>query len=236
MPARVAILLIAATALLYFTGWMYLYYYLESFGFSIFEADIPYHYFFVYAFAVVDAPITQMHQILLALFICGLVYLALRHAIADRIGLSRALAGQQLRRFLRPDALDTRVILPTLAVLGAVLLFFFAHQAARASADAEAERVRLSDEARLVLVGEFTANELSRADAATLSPDVRKFLVRDGGDADREDYQVKVIFADKSRYYLFLKHKKMTTGAAVSLENWRFVFLGAVQRVDGGTD
>lgn len=41
-------------ALLYFTGWMYLYYYLEDFGFSIFEANIPLQFVLVYSFAVLD--------------------------------------------------------------------------------------------------------------------------------------------------------------------------------------
>jgi hypothetical protein len=233
MPARVAILLIAATAWLYFTGWMYLYYYLESFGFSIFEADIPYHYFFVYAFAVVDAPITQMHEILLALFICGLLYLALRHVVADGIGMSRALAGHRVRQFLLPDALDTRIVVSTVTVLGAVLMFFYAHQAARASAGSEAERVRLSANPRLLLVDEITTDELLRFKEKAYSVEIWEFLVQNGQQRAYEDYRVSVVFADKSRYYLFLKHEKADFGASVSLEKWRFVFVGERQKTRG---
>jgi hypothetical protein len=45
---------VAAASLLYFLGWMFLYYYLFNFGIDIFALDIPFYYFFVYAFSALS--------------------------------------------------------------------------------------------------------------------------------------------------------------------------------------
>jgi hypothetical protein len=44
---------IVIAALVYFMGWMFLYYYLLNFGIDIFAVDLPFYYFFVYAFAAI---------------------------------------------------------------------------------------------------------------------------------------------------------------------------------------
>jgi hypothetical protein len=44
---------VVIAALVYFMGWMFLYYYLYDFGIDIFAVDLPFYYFFVYAFAAI---------------------------------------------------------------------------------------------------------------------------------------------------------------------------------------
>lgn len=36
----------------YFTGWIYLYFYLGHFGISLWSVDVPFHFFFIYAYSV----------------------------------------------------------------------------------------------------------------------------------------------------------------------------------------
>lgn len=44
---------VGSAALLYFTGWMYLYYYLLNFQIDMFSVDVPFYFFFIYSFATI---------------------------------------------------------------------------------------------------------------------------------------------------------------------------------------
>ncbi len=229
MPATLALISIAITSWLYFTGWMYLYYYLRSFGFSIFEVDVPFHYFFIYAFAVLDTPTERAFGVLLALVIFAFAYFFVRHAMTKSVGMSRVREGQKLRRFFAAGALDTRIALTVIGVAGTILLFLHTHHVARAGALAEADNLRVNAAPRIVLLEDSTEKELGRFSKFARSVDISEFLIQQGSDRSWKEYTVSVVFADKSRYFLYLRHSRMTSGTAISLDKKRVVLIGDVK-------
>jgi hypothetical protein len=75
-------LIVSVAAILYFLGWMYLYYYLFEFGIDIFALEIPFYYIFVYSFAVIRHSFqANMAGVLIAASTAILVYGVTRYFV-----------------------------------------------------------------------------------------------------------------------------------------------------------
>lgn len=119
---------IGVVALLYFLGWMFLYYYLLSFGIDIFALDIPFHYFFVYAFATIKFSSIKWPWIVALCVLLAPVIIVVAHIL---IGRSKV-TGNQF--FL---VIGTVLLA---ALVGAV--FFLAHAGAQRTADWDYKKIR----------------------------------------------------------------------------------------------
>jgi|ERR1035441_552339 hypothetical protein len=66
-----ATLISIAAAYLYFTGWVYAYFYYKDFGVTLVSLDMPLQYFFVYAYT----PLATLWGVCVVLLMAGAVYL-----------------------------------------------------------------------------------------------------------------------------------------------------------------
>jgi hypothetical protein len=121
---------IVIAALVYFMGWMFLYYYLLNFGIDIFAVDLPFYYFFIYAFAAIrHALVNPSWTGWLAILVIAALLIASRWS---------GLALEDARK-RRPSLAYLPTFLGVIAIAGA---FIFGHQSAYGAAASRAQAVR----------------------------------------------------------------------------------------------
>lgn len=186
------IIVLEVATLLYFLGWMYLYYFLENFQISIISIDIPFHYFFIYSFATIK-------------------YIA--HNGINYIIIFLLLS------FWVSYIIHTKIQNNNHTILYSSLLIFFAslfcgHIASKNNAEEKAGLIKLfpANRTTLTLKGDLLK------DVQQLTPDDVKSLRKCNFSAEKinliylhmtttlhHKYPAQLIFSDKEKYYLYLR-------------------------------
>lgn len=210
--------------LAYLAGWLYLYYFLRYFGFDIFEVEIPFHYFFVYAFPAVVAPVLGIGTVVLILLIL-LALVAARCKYWEQLSDSAKQVEWWVGRRFRGSSFDM-VAIKIISVLSVALsLLAIIVLVASKSATTEAIRV-ISGPSVYVSLSSSYHEEIEKEFKGKAKFKVNKYLIQ-GSKADLIKYPVKIVLADKSRYFLFLvKDKKNNAGVALSLPKSAVIAMG----------
>lgn len=216
------------TSLLYFTGWMYLYYYLANFGFSIFEVNVPFHYIVIYSFAVLDGLIAQWNPFLMALFGFSFAFVALRIFVL-----------KQLNEKPVEDAtwMDDKTIRYSLALLPGLLLivvFQQAQVAARNAAAYQADELRANPQPRILSLTADAAKNVKSYKGSLQDADLKSYLVQDTGSRDWKSLPVEVVFADQERYFLVLLGVDSEIETPIAIRRSDLIFLGSHYDRSGG--
>ncbi len=204
---------------------MYIYYFMNTFGFSIFELDIPFHYFFVYSFAVYGAAVEENFGALLFVSAAMALYLAISSNILNVLGISRSIFRYRYTKYFRPEHLDTKIIATILCVLLTALLLISIHQLASGAAKKRAAVLRVSDPPRLILLEEATNESIKEYSEKAETVKLAYFLDQMGEGRDMLRYQVKLVFADAKRYFLLLMEDEKY-GVTISIDKQYIVFIG----------
>lgn len=222
MTLALTVITLFLTSLLYFTGWMYLYYYLADFGFSIFEVSIPLHYIIVYSFAVLDDYFSTAIHIVVALLGFTILLAAINWFYVSQV------SGQETAGLREP--LDSRnVITVASGILLAVVCFSFwqARTAAEASARYQAEALRSNPLPHLLLLKPEADSRLKAYQGQADGRLVNSFLNQNPGTADYQNFIVDLVFADTATYFLVLSEKGRDTETPIRLLRKDVVFFGA---------
>ncbi len=143
--AFIKLSLVYGTAIFYFSGWMYLYYFLRFFEVSIFSVDIPFHYFFVYSFAIVRfVEVGLLPQ-------TGSTYVTVIGAV---LAFACAMGNKESIRRLSPVFL----------IISLLSLFFVVTEVARNAADHHVTAIRRERTSAIRLT--FDAGKLKTSDGA----------------------------------------------------------------------
>lgn len=210
------------TSILYFTGWMYLYYYLAEFGFSIFEASIPFHYVLVYSFAVLDGYFSKAITNVLGILGFVFVYMALL-----------AFCDSQVRRPQKVDGSQFLSAKYTYPIGGSILLaavlfsFWEARSAAEISARYQANILRENPQPHFILLTEAARQDVLNFAAQTSIAPVKTFLIQDSGTADWQDRVVDIALADKNTFFLILSQESSNIEIPIRVKREDVSFIGA---------
>lgn len=219
MSSAITILTIVITSLLYFTGWMYLYYFLLDFGFSIFEVDIPFHFTLVYSFAVLDGVVDTHTLVALVCFIAILVLL--------QIFVASQGTDQTPAWSWSSTSASTRIYLISATILAVISLFLFAQNQARQAATEYATSIRNNPEPRIIQLKRELIDQIRNYEGRLSgSNDLATFLVQSPGSGDWDKKAVHVVFSDKTRYFLLLRDSDEYYETTLSLDKEYVSFLG----------
>lgn len=217
-----SILTLIVGAIFYFLGWMYLYYYLNYFGFSIFEVDVPFHYFFIYSFAIFDN-ISFFNSAGLAISaIVTILYFSFRNSIINGTN------SQYVRKnIFKTWRFDTLILIGTWPVLALMALFLFGHDLARSTAFVEGARISEGTRGTVILFKDpviKTINDNFDESSVFLA---NKYLTPENADIT-ENFITIIIFSTTKRYFLLLKNRKINSSAslAVSIAKDDVIFIG----------
>lgn len=77
-------IVVISSVYLYFSGWTYIYFLFDGFGISLHAVDIPFYYFFVYSYSVIEthAISTMFVVVSLFVFLCFSRYMWSKYLIA----------------------------------------------------------------------------------------------------------------------------------------------------------
>lgn len=229
MTLAFTIATVILTSVLYFTGWMYLFYFLRAFGFSIFEVAIPFHYIIVYSFAVLDGYVAASISTGIALLGFLIVFLLLS-AFCDSQMVEPS--STKLTWFAKP-----RYLFPVVgSLLLAVVLssFWQAHDAARTAAQDEAREIREKPRPHLLQIREEARTSVESYGVRTGNVNIARFLLQDPGSYDWQDYIVDVVLADRDTYFVVLSRRGNDVEVPVRIQRDDVVFIGAPERANGG--
>jgi hypothetical protein len=185
---------IAIAALVYFMGWMFLYYYLLNFGIDIFAVDLPFYYFFVYAFAAIRHALVNPSW---AGWLAVLVIAAL--LIASRWSGLALEDGRQ-----RPSLAYLPTFLGVIASAGA---YIFGHQPAYGAAAARAQAIRFDPPIEVQFHFRESPGLLRRLFPAKESPSLAALTEM------TLDRSVTVILETTNRYFVLVQPLAIGDGA-----------------------
>ncbi len=210
----------------YLAGWLYLYYYLWFFGFSIFEVDVPFHYFLVYAFPVFASPLVTFDPLVYFVAAIVLAFIVLLPVVfgPSIAALERKLAWVYGRATYRKPIVMGALI----SFLGLVVIVFVltatlalartsALQAATAELKGQAVHLLFKDSFKESLQGTFSDN--------SEFPFHLYLLQEDRG--SRLNHKVFLVFSDKKNHFLFLATGRLQgEGVGLSVSNEEVLVLG----------
>jgi hypothetical protein len=177
---------VVIAALIYFMGWMFLYYYLLDFGIDIFAVDLPFYYFFVYAFAAVR------HALISPSWAGGLALLAIALLLTASRWIDLVLKDGRAPRSL--------AVLPNLLGTAAVAVAFIAaHQAAHGAAAARAQALRFDPVIEAQFHFRQTPGFLARLFPAEESPSLAALAVL------KRNRPATVILETSNRYFVLVQ-------------------------------
>jgi len=198
--SALSIYAIGIPALLYFLGWMNLFYYLDYFGVYIFSIDIPFHFFFIYSFSVFKFAISAVDNVidvrlLSALFLGLLLYVWL--------------FCPQLKTDI-PATINS-LTMPLRHPIGAVfllfILFVLGHLIAQADGITQAENLRANPQPLVKVFpkpskssGKKSADGTCVCGAQSSPPDPFS-----GNGQFDVNTRVTVAFATKTRYFVLVQ-------------------------------
>lgn len=209
---------IAITSLLYFSGWMYIFYYMRDFGFSVFEADIPFHYFLIYSFAVLGNILNNLLSILIMITVSSGLFILLHLFVVLQVE-QRSLA---LSLHI-PSAYTTPLLV--FGLLSVTVFGFVETQGiAKNAAEAQAARIRDSEISYIVQLREEATKRISEYEVSLGNRTLKAFF--DQTQKDWRSLSVNVIFSDQNRHFLMLRQSGTQLMTTVSIERSDVMFLG----------
>lgn len=219
MALAVTTLTLLVGALLYFTGWMYLYYFLEEFGFSIFETSIPFHYVMVYSFAVVsDLLLAWQSRILVTLILLSTFLFIVQMLQKTEDKTDRVQKKGLLMLGISPAPALVAVV---------VAVFAGAHSEARHSAYKEANSIRAFPEPAILSLKPEAATNVTEYAGLLSGRSLSSYLMQDSSARDWQDFAVEIVFADSKYVFLVLRNNDARVETTLRMEKSHFTFIGS---------
>ena len=208
-----ALYAIGIPALLYFLGWMNLFYYLRYYGVYLFSIDIPFHFFFIYSFSVIKYIIwliddfLNIYVVLIAVFVIPWMV----WKFSPKAWVFIVVCAQKICALFGHSAG---------AAVALFILFVLGHQAAKTSGINHAEDIR-SDPQPLIRIYLKPSHspEKQSADAAKSDPSNTPMPNPFNDDIQFDvTKRVTVLFATKKKY-IFLVQRLPTSNEIVASVN-----------------
>ncbi len=213
----ISIYVIGIPALLYFLGWMTLFYYLEYYGIYLFSTDIPFHFFFIYSFSVIKYVVFYFLNLVLTypiltgflIFVAAIVVIVAKysshipviHPHTSKIELIKKqsiTSVGEIRRALFSHSAGATVVL--------LILFILGHQAAKTSGISLAEALRDEPQPLVRVYLKPSAPEKQSADVVASNSPSSPMPDPFKDEVQFDDTQrVTVLFATKNKYFLLVQ-------------------------------
>lgn len=211
----------------YFTGWVYLYYYLNYFGFSIFEVEVPFHYFFVYSFPILAPPIHFSIPWIGLMILVVILYFVVRLYLLNKYTVFFTRASSCISKQLFLIKLDMKIA----GYLGCLIVFVIIlttlHDRSEQGAEKAAQMKTVESGVHILLKSNALNTIKSQYSGKRKLRQIQEFF-KQTTDADVNQQRVILVFADKKFYFLILKSAEMDSFVSVAIPRTEVVLLGKI--------